>query len=283
VDTVTFHEVGAVDSVVDLLGVCLALEALGVDELVCGALPVASGTTASQHGPIPLPAPATLALLEGWPVRPGIPDFEQVTPTGAALVAALAEPGEFPAMRIARVGVGAGTKDTREGPNVLRLVLGERREASSPTRVAVLRAQMDDLSGEHLPTLMDALLHAGALDVVALPVLMKKGRQGVLVEALCPPALAQEVGTALLRHGSSFGYRHQLMDRVVLDRWHERVETAHGPVRMKVGALHGELLHASPEHEDVRQRAAEANVPVPAVHSGAVAAWHARRTTAGEE
>ena len=283
VDTVTFHEVGAVDSVVDLLGVCLALEHLGVDKLVCGALPVASGTTGSQHGPIPLPAPATLALLEGWPVRPGLPGFEQVTPTGAALVAALAEPGDYPAMRIARVGVGAGTRDTRDIPNVVRLVLGDRTEPSSPTRVAVIRAQMDDLSGEHLPALIDALLHAGALDVIAVPALMKKGRQGVLVEVLCTPPLAREVGTTLLRHGSSFGYRHQTMERVVLDRWHERVDTMFGPVRVKVGALNGEILHAAPEHEDVRLRAAEAGAPIPTVHSETVAAWHGRRNRAGEE
>ena len=146
-------------------------------------------------------------VLVGFPVVPGPPGREHVTPTGAALIAALAEPGPFPAMTVLGVGHGAGTRDPPDLPNVLRVVLGAERRPDSPERVSVLEAQMDDLSGEHLPPLLEALLEAGALDAYATPVLMKKGRTGLLVTALAAPHRAPDVEVALLRHGSTFGVR----------------------------------------------------------------------------
>ena len=271
IDDVVFHEVGAVDAIVDIVGVCLALEDLGVARLQCGPLPVGRGWTRSAHGPIPLPAPATLFLMEGWPVVPGRDNFEQLTPTGAALLTALATPGPMPAMTVTAVGQGAGTADLPDLPNLVRVVLGEA-PASSPVAVSVLTAQMDDLAGEQLPALIDAVLAAGALDATVAPVHMKKGRMGWRVEALATPATAAAVSGALLRHGSSFGLRRRDEHRLVLDRHHRRVSTPYGEVRVKMGLLEGEVVHTSPEHADVQARAQAAGVPERRVHLAAIAA-----------
>lgn len=273
VEAVAFHEVGAVDSIVDIVGACLLLEQLDVDRLVASALPTGSGIIRTEHGLIPLPGPATLELLRGWPVVPGPPGREHVTPTGAALVTALAEHGPMPEMVIRAVGHGAGTRNPADLPNVVRVILGEARAASSPTQVIVLETQMDDLSGEHLPALLEATLEAGALDAFAVPVLMKKGRSGLWVQALAAPAQVDAVERALLRHGSSFGVRRHAADRRVLDRRHVAVQTPWGEVRVKLGSLDGELLHAAPEHEDVRAVARAAGVPQPLVHAAAIRAF----------
>ena len=274
-DEVWFHEVGAVDSIVDIVGACLLLEQLDVDQIVCAPLPMGSGRIHTAHGWIPVPAPATLEVLRGWPVFSGPAGREHVTPTGAALVAALASPGAFPSMVIERSGYGAGTRDPADHPNVVRAVLGRPIDATSPERVTVLEAQMDDLSGEHAPPLLDALFAAGALDAYVAPVLMKKGRPGMLVTALATPARAAEVERALLRHGSTFGVRRQTADRRVLSRRHVAVETRYGPVRIKLGLLDGDVVHAAPEFEDVAAAAKAHQVPVPRVHAAAIAAWGA--------
>ncbi len=273
-DEVHFHEVGALDSIVDITAACLALELLDVAEIICAPLPLSMGTITTAHGTTPLPAPATAALLAGWPVRPGVPGREEVTPTGAALMAALARPGTMPEMTLLGVGVGAGTRDFPDRPNIVRALLGERAAADSPTDIWVLCAQMDDLTGEHLPPLLEAVLAAGALDVYASPVLMKKGRSGLLVTALSDRSSIGRVEEALLRHGSTFGVRRHRTARRVLDRRHVTVSTPFGAVRIKLGSLDGELLHAAPEFEDVRQRAEEAGVPVARVHDAAIASWH---------
>lgn len=274
IEDVHFHEVGAVDSIVDIVAACAGLELLGVERIVSGPPPLSGGEIRGAHGRIPLPAPATLALLAGWPVRAGAHGREEVTPTGAAILAALAEPGSFPAMVVRASGSGAGKRDPKDKANIVRVVLGEARAADSAREVVVLRAQMDDLTGEHLPPLIAALLAAGALDAYAAPVLMKKGRSGLLVTALATPQGAAGVEEAFLRHGSTFGVRRTTAQRRVLDRRHETVQTPWGPVRVKLGALGEEVLHAAPEHDDVRQIAAEAGVPVPRVYAAAVAAWH---------
>lgn len=275
VEDVAFHEVGAVDSIVDIVSAALLLEQLGVDRLVVSALPVAGGTIRTAHGVTPLPAPATLELLRGWPVVPGPPGREHVTPTGAAIAAALAEPGPMPAMRLLGVGHGAGTRDPADVPNVVRVVLGEESAPSSPEEVVVLEAQMDDLPGEHLPALLEALLAAGALDAFAAQILMKKGRPGLLVQALATPSGSAAVELALLRHGSTFGVRRHTARRRVLDRRHVPVTTPWGEVRIKLGILDGELLRAAPEHEDVAALARAAGVPVPRVYAAAVRAFDA--------
>ena len=271
-EEVHFHEVGGVDAIHDIVGACLLLEQLDVDRVVCGPLPLGSGTVRAAHGEIPVPAPATVALLAGWPVLPGRPGAERTTPTGAALVAAIAEPGPLPAMVFEAQGIGAGTRDPRDHANICRVLVGRQAAAPSPTEVDVLTAQMDDLTGEHLPALFDALLDAGALDVRATPVLMKKGRTGVTVEALARPAGRGAVAEAMLRHGSTFGVRHHRAQRTVLDRWHTEAETPWGTVRVKIGALRGEILQASPEHEDVAAVARRAGQAVPRVHWEAIRA-----------
>lgn len=273
-DEVHFHEVGAIDSIVDITAACLALELLDVDRIVCGALPLSSGTITTAHGVTPLPAPATAALLTGWPIRAGVPGREEVTPTGAALMAALAEHGTLPEMTLLGTGVGAGTRDFPDRPNIVRAILGDEAAADSPTDVWVLSAQMDDLTGEHLPLLIRALLAAGALDAYASPVLMKKGRSGMLVTALAEWPSVPAAEEALLRHGSTFGVRRHRTSRRVLARQHATVTTPWGRVRIKLGTLSGETLHAAPEFEDVRQRAEAASVAASRVHAAAVAAWH---------
>jgi uncharacterized protein (DUF111 family) len=174
-------------------------------------------------------------------------------------------------------GVGGGTANPESWPNILRLILGEAAQnEQSPEYVAILSAHMDDLTGEHLPGLLQALMDAGAVDAFATPVIMKKGRSGLWVQALAVPSKSDAVADALLAHGSSFGLRKSTARREVLDRWHEQVSTPYGPIRVKIGARRGQILQASPEFEDVRAAAETCNVPIPRVHSAAVAAWNCR-------
>jgi pyridinium-3,5-bisthiocarboxylic acid mononucleotide nickel chelatase len=271
-DAVHFHEVGGVDAIHDIVGACLLLEQLDVGRVVCGPIPLGSGRVRSAHGAIPVPAPATVALLRGWPILAGRPGAERTTPTGAALVAAIAEPGPLPSMVLEAQGIGAGTRDPDDHANVCRVLLGRDADAPSPTDIVVLAAQMDDLTGEHLPPLLQALLTAGALDARATPVMMKKGRSGLAIEALARPRDADAVAEAMLRHGSTFGVRRHPARRTVLDRWHVRADTPWGSVRVKVGALRGEVLHAAPEHDDVAAVARAAGQPVPRVHYEAIRA-----------
>lgn len=274
VDEVHFHEVGAWDSIADIVGVCLALDALDIETIVSTPPPLSTGQIQSAHGVMALPAPATMKLLEGWPVRTGPAGRECTTPTGAAFLAALATPGALPSMTITATGVGAGTRNPSDLPNVLRATLGEQKSTDS---IEVLEAQMDDLTGEHLPPLIDALLACGALDAYATQILMKKGRSGLLVTALATDETADSVADAMLRHGSTFGVRRHTATRSILDRWHESAETPWGTVRIKIGALGEEVLHAAPEFEDVLQLAQSNGQPVPVVHAAALTAWHKQK------
>ncbi len=273
VDDVHFHEVGAWDSIADIVGVVIALEQLEIDRIVASAPPLSSGTIRSAHGVMPLPAPATLRLLEGWPVRPGPENMESTTPTGAGILSALTENGPLPAMRVLRSGYGAGTRDRGELPNVVRVTIGEPSISPSVDAVLVIEAQMDDLAGEHLPPLIDALLSSGALDAYATPVLMKKGRPGLLVSALAYADKEAAVSEAMLRHGSTFGVRVYAAHRRTLERWHDTVETPWGAARVKVGALDGEILHAAPEYEDVLSLAKASGQPAPVIHAAASHGW----------
>jgi uncharacterized protein (TIGR00299 family) protein len=269
---IQFHEVGSVDAILDIVGCALAMELLDVERTVCGALPAGRGWVTAAHGLMPLPAPATLLLMEGWPVAPGLDGVEQLTPTGAALLTALAEPGPFPAGVLQRVGHGAGGRDLPQLPNALRGALVQPAEGS-PSSVDEITAQMDDLAGEQVPAVLEAAFAAGALDATVTPVLMKKGRPGWRVEALSPPALSPAVERALLTHGSTFGVRRRRVERRVLDRWHELVATPYGPVRVKVGALDGQVVQGAPEHQDVQARALAAGVPERDVIRAALRSW----------
>ncbi|MFZ5480074.1 MAG: nickel pincer cofactor biosynthesis protein LarC [Myxococcota bacterium] len=275
-DEVTFHEVGAVDSIVDTVGACAALEALGIDRIVCSPLPMGRGSARMAHGVVSLPAPATLEVLRGFPVAPTAFEGELVTPTGAALMAALATPGPLPAMRIAAIGYGAGTRDPASHANVLRVVVGEG-DAGGLAEVVELRAQVDDLTGESVPGLVEALFDAGAVDAYVTPITMKKGRPGLLVTALATPDARALVGEALLRHAGTLGYRWQVLPREVAARRIVEVATAFGVVRVKVAEREGRVLHAAPEHEDCAALARQFGVAVAEVRGAALAAWASKR------
>jgi hypothetical protein len=280
VDDVLFHEVGAVDSIVDIVAACAAMECLRIDAVVASPLPMGQGQVSTAHGLLPIPVPATVEVLRGFPVVPSAFRGELVTPTGAALVAALATPGPLPAMRIETVGYGAGTRDPASHANVLRVVIGEG-SAGAIAEVAELRAQVDDLTGESVPGLLDALFAAGAVDAYVAPVTMKKGRPGLAITALAPVDARGAVGEALLRHAGTLGYRWSVLPREVAARRFVTVETRWGPVSVKVAEREGRVVHAAPEHEDCAALARAAGVSVAEVRGAALAAW-ARAQEAGD-
>ncbi len=276
VDDVGFHEVGALDSIVDIIGACLLLDQLGVTRIVATPLPLGSGTVRTAHGPLPVPVPAVVALLEGWPAVQDGRTGELVTPTGAALITTLAEPGPMPGMTIHASGLGAGTRDPPDRANVVRAVLGEEATDASSDTVVVLEAQVDDMPGEWVPPLLDALFAAGALDAWVTPVLMKKRRPGLLLSALARPGQDSAVADALLRHATTFGVRRRTQTRVILDRRWDTVQTSYGSIRIKIALRSDEVVHVAPEHEDIAAAASAAGVPVATVHRAALAAWEHR-------
>lgn len=259
IEKVHFHEVGAVDSIIDIVGACLALHLLGVERLVCSPLNVGSGTVQTEHGLLPVPAPATAALLEGKPVFARGPAMELTTPTGAAVVATLAhEFGAMPAMTILHGGYGAGSRDFSTQPNVLRALIGEASGAQEATVITVIEANIDDLSPQVMAYAVERLLAAGALDATLQPVEMKKGRPGTLLSVLAKPEDRESLIRIVFAETSTLGIRmHQAERRVQSRRWVE-VATPHGMVRMKVS---GEGSYA-PEYEDCRRIALAAGVPL---------------------
>jgi uncharacterized protein (TIGR00299 family) protein len=277
VDRVSFHEVGAYDSIADVVGVAAAIAWLAPASI--GSLPpvVGTGTVRSAHGELPVPAPATAALLRGAPIVPE-GEGELTTPTGAAVVAAVVDAfGPAPPLRLAAVGYGAGTRELHDRPNVLRVLLGQplgQGDDPAAPDVVRLEANLDDMSPQLVAPLQEALFEAGAVDVWSSSILMKKGRPALEVTALAPPAAAAEVERAFFRHSTTLGVRRQPMTRAVLARAFETVKTSFGPVRVKIGALDGEVMGAQPEFEDCRRLAARAGVPVRAVLAAATAAAH---------
>jgi hypothetical protein len=274
VEQVEFHEVGAVDSIIDVCGAVLALELLGDPDVCCAPPPLGSGTVETAHGRMPIPTPATLELLEGLPVR-----FEGVgeltTPTGAALVKVLARVGAPPEMVVERVGYGVGTREMADRPNVLRATLGQPT-LGAEAGTFVLETNLDDCSPQLLGTLLELLLDAGALDAWVVPATMKKGRPGHLLGALASGDRRQALVDLVLRESTTLGVRTYPVERTTLARHHVSVETPHGPVRIKVGMRGKEALNAAPEYEDVRALAEASGVPVKQVWAEALAAWSAR-------
>lgn len=273
-DEVHFHEVGAVDAIVDVVGSCLGLELLGVDRVESSPLPVCRGKGRSMHGEIPLPAPAVLALAElaRAPLEPREGSKELVTPTGAALVTALASRiGGYPGFAVEATGYGAGSRADEGLPNVLRLVLGYEAERGAPSSVVVLEANLDNQNPEVTGALFDALRTAGALEVWLAPVYMKKGRAAVVLTALAEPALAGTVEEAILRETTTLGVRRHEAARTVLPREVVTVETPLGPVRVKIARRPGGAT-ASPEHDDCLELARSKKVPLREVYRLAEAA-----------
>ena len=272
-EAVTFHEVGAVDSIVDIVGTAIGLVALAVDRVYVSALPLGSGLVRSQHGVIPVPGPATVELLRGFPVRVGDGASELITPTGAAIVAALARPGEaVPPLQIEAVGYGAGTRSLPDRPNVLRLLLGRVVPASAGDEVIEIAATIDDANPELYAYALDAVFAAGARDAWLIPAQMKKGRPGVVLHALADPWARDAVAAAILRETTAIGLRFHAVQRVVLPREVVSVETPFGPVRVKIAVAPDGTRNVAPEYEDCRQVAAERGVALKVVYQAAIAA-----------
>ncbi len=263
VERVHLHEVGAVDAILDVIGSVWGLELLGVDRVYCGPLSVGDGTVHAAHGEMPVPAPATLKLLEGFEIRPGPPGSgELVTPTGAALVRVLSE-GRMPeTFSPIRSGFGAGTKDFPKRANALRLTLAECGMPVAAEGLTELVADIDDMSAEYLAEVADLLRGAGALDVVILPTQMKHGRPGLRIEALCHPQEAQKLEALLFRESSTIGVRRRSVVRTALQRSEVKVEVLGHSVSLKVAVLPDGTRRAKPEFADVRRVALATGRPL---------------------
>jgi pyridinium-3,5-bisthiocarboxylic acid mononucleotide nickel chelatase len=256
IEKVHFHEVGAVDSICDIVGACYAFHLLGVEKITSSPVNTGSGVITADHGPMPVPTPATAILLEGKPAYARGPATELTTPTGAAILAALATSfGPMPAMKIERSGFGAGTKDFPEQANVLRILLGEASAAKEATTITVLEANIDDTTPQVLGYAMDRLFKAGALDVTLQSLLMKKQRPGVLLRVLANPEDQEKLAAIVFKETTTFGLRLYPVERRVEDRRHVEVETPYGKVRVKVAA-NGTW---APEYDDCRALAESTN------------------------
>jgi len=267
-DQVHFHEVGAVDAIVDIVGTAIGIDALGIERVFASPLPLGRGWVTCAHGTFPIPAPATAMLVQGVPIVETDIEAELVTPTGAAIVTTLAERfGPLPTMTVRTVGFGAGSRDLPR-PNVLRLFLGEETPTAAPVEIVGLETNLDDLPGEITGFLMDRLFAAGALDVFFTPIQMKKNRPGVLVRVLCAPQDETTCTEILFRETTTLGVRRTAYTRTVLPRETRTVETPYGPVRVKVSRW-GEIERAEPEYEDCRQLAEAQGVPLLAVYQAA--------------
>ena len=275
-EAVTFHEVGAWDSIADIVCTAVGLDWLGVDEVLCSPVPVGSGSVQTAHGRMPIPAPATLLLLRGFPIVQGGPAYERTTPTGAAILAALARPAPPELAYVPRrVGVGIGSKDSPQVPNLLRAVLAERGGAGAAETIECAEANLDDANPEWIGYLMERLLAAGALDVVLIPVHMKNNRPGTIVQVLYAPALREAVQALLFSETTTLGVRFRSLQRTVLPREKTTVQTPWGEVS-GVEARHGAQAFFSPEFESCRRTAEAAGVPLREVYHAAQQAWRAR-------
>jgi uncharacterized protein (TIGR00299 family) protein len=272
---VVLHQLGDDDTLVDICGAFALLDALAVDRVVCAPLPLGRGTVEGDHGPLPAPAPATFALLQGVPVE-GVPiPGELVTPTGAVIAVTAADAfGELPAMTIDAVGIGAGTREYADRPNILRVVLGDAaaqaREATS--EVVVLETNIDDLVPELVPDVIDACLAAGAIDAWTIPVQMKKARPGLLISVLARPEHERRLAETLLRHSSTLGVRVRRHSRYELDRAIREVQVEERAIRVKIGLLDGQVVNVAPEHDDCAEVAAASGRPVKQIWAEALAA-----------
>jgi pyridinium-3,5-bisthiocarboxylic acid mononucleotide nickel chelatase len=285
VEEIHFHEVGAVDAIVDIVCAAVGAEALGVDEIVCSPLNVGGGTVTCAHGTFPVPAPATVELLKGVPVYSSGIEAELVTPTGAAIVAVLANRfGAFPEMKIEKSGYGAGTRNLPRSPNVLRIIVGEsaahtdadksvRATQLSQDAICVLEANLDDLNPQVFGYVMDRLLESGALDVFGTPVQMKKNRPGTLLTVLCKPGDADGLAQIIFDETTTLGVRRREEQRQVLARKWQSVSTRFGDVRIKIASLNGSVTSYAPEYEDCRRIAAEQRVPLKTVMQEAMQAY----------
>jgi uncharacterized protein (TIGR00299 family) protein len=276
-ESVHFHEVGAVDAIVDIVGACIGLSLLGVEQVVVSPLPMGHGWVECQHGRIPLPAPATVEILKGVPVYSADVEGELVTPTGAAIAKTLAGGfGLMPQMKVESTGYGAGNTEF-PFPNLLRIFVGEVSSDIPFHRVSVVETNIDDMNPEFYNSAMESLFAAGALDVFATPIYMKKNRPATLLTVICPEERTDAVSETVLRETTSFGVRVSACERRCLERRWAQVETEFGPVKVKIGSLRGEDLTISPEYDDCKKAAESAGVPVRRVYEEAAAVFRRGR------
>jgi pyridinium-3,5-bisthiocarboxylic acid mononucleotide nickel chelatase len=261
-----FHEVGAVDAIVDIVGACIGFHVLGIDKFACSPLNVGGGTAKMAHGVLAVPAPATATLLQGKPTYSNGVARELVTPTGAAIVATLCDRfGPQPPMTVSAIGYGAGTADLEGQPNVLRIMIGDAAEKVFPgydEEISVIEANLDDMNPQIYGFFLERALAAGALDVYTMPVQMKKNRPGTLLTVLCRPPDTNTLTSLIFAETTTFGVRVTTAQRRILPREHVRVSTTFGDVRIKLSRVNGRILHVSPEFEDCRKLAVEKNVPL---------------------
>ena len=273
IERVHLHEVGALDSIIDIVGAVYAFEWFGVSDIVASPLNVGGGTVRCAHGVFPVPAPATARLLTGTPIY-GNGTMELVTPTGALLLTAYArEFGPLPPMRIDQIGYGAGDRDPKDAPNVLRVLRGERAQSAAEQHVVQIECEIDDMNPQLFGPLMDRLAEAGALDVFYAAVQMKKNRPGTLVTVVAPPDQREAVTAVLFTHTTTIGVRYQEMRRDTLDRKIVTVETPLGSLRIKVASRDGRVLNAAAEFDDCARVASERGLPIKDVQAIAMRAW----------
>jgi hypothetical protein len=277
-EQVHFHEVGAVDAIVDIVCGAVGLTSLGVDEWRASAVNVGSGFVNCAHGRYPVPAPATAELLRGVPTCAAGPTMELTTPTGAAMLRALGCVFEATPLTVSSIGYGAGSRDPERFANVLRLSVGVRTARADPKKfkqdpAVVLECALDDATPQVLAHAMELAMENGALDVMAAPVTMKKGRLGTLLTVLCRPKDEAALEQLLFRETTTLGIRRREEERVILERAFVTVETPYGKIRIKIASSAGEILNAMPEYEDCRRAAREHDAPLRAVMDAARAAW----------
>jgi uncharacterized protein (TIGR00299 family) protein len=273
IERVHLHEVGALDSIIDIVGAVYGFEWFGITDIVASPLNVGGGTVRCAHGVFPVPAPATARLLAGTPIY-GSGTMELVTPTGALLITGYARAfGPLPTMRIDRVGYGAGDRDPKETPNVLRVMHGERAAQTADDTVVQIECEIDDMNPQLFGPLMDRLGEAGALDVFYAAVQMKKNRPGTLVTVVAPPEKREAITGVIFTHTTTIGVRYQDMRRDTLDRKIVSVDTPLGPLRIKVAGRDGRVLNAAAEFDDCARVAAERGLPIKEVQAIAMRAW----------
>ncbi len=276
IEAVHFHEVGAIDSIVDIVGACIGLEALGIQRIISSPLHVGYGTFTCAHGTYPIPGPAATEILRGVPIYAKEIEGELVTPTGAAIVAVLANDFvKLPLMRVEKIGYGAGTRVYEKFPNVLRAVLGEVEIAdATPDSITVIEANLDDLNPQVFGHLMEQALTAGALDIFYTPVQMKKNRPGVLLTLLCATETREQLMDLIFRETTTLGVRYREERRVILRRAFVTVATAYGPIQIKVARNQtGQVMNAAPEFDDCQAAATQHQVSLREVQLAALKAY----------
>jgi len=279
VEQVHLHEVGALDSIIDIVGIVFAMEWVGADRVVCSPLNVGGGMVQSAHGLFPVPAPATVSLLGSAPIYSGTVQKELVTPTGALIATTFASSfGALPPISVERIGYGAGDRDDPTTPNVLRVLIGQDAAVTAAERVSVIECEIDDMNPQIFGVVMDLLYAAGALEVFYVPVQMKKNRPGTLLTAISSPEKRSQMADVIFRETTTIGLRHYEVERECLDREIVSVETPLGAVRFKIARRDGRIVNATPEFEDCATLAAVHSLSVKAVQAMAIQSYGVNRS-----